>query len=109
MRVTPINRALRLPRLNQGVSSGALGLIWGGGGFLSFIIGSSYGWLMAIPFVVVTMVIHSVFRWFFKQDHRFFDINSRYAKLADEYQPDPREKLPKFFERPEKWCKGVRI
>lgn len=109
MRVTEINRALRLPRLSQGVSNGALGVIWGPGALISFLIGSSAGWLYAIPPVVATMVVHSIFRWFFRQDHRFFDIHKRYEKLAEEYQPDPREKLPNGFERPEKWCRGVRI
>lgn len=110
MRETYINRALREPRLKAGVSQQALAVTWGPGAFMAVMIGSSYGWWpwSLIP-ILISLSVHTVLKWVYKNDHRHFAINARFKNMADEYQPHPREKLPKPFERPEKMGRGIRL
>lgn len=98
-----------MPRLSYGVSKPVLALVWGPGASISFLTGNTLGWTYGVPFVLVTVLIHTIFRWFFKQDHRFFDIHQKYQRFTDEYQPDAREKLPLHFQRPAGWGRGLRI
>lgn len=109
MRQTYVNHALRAPRLSQGVSSAALGYIWGPFAFIAFMIGSSVGWLWAIGPVACGVLVHSVVKWMYRKDHRYFAIEAKWTKLAEEYHPHSREKLPAPFERPAKMGHGVRF
>lgn len=94
--------------MQQGVSSKAMGYIWGAPAFAAVLVGTNYGWLYATAPVGVGMLIHAIVKWAYKKDHRVFEIYAKYARFADEYHPHSREKLPEGFERPHKLGRGIR-
>lgn len=109
MRISPVNKALLAPRLNNGVTNKALGLCWGPGAFLSFLIASASNlWYAAIPLIIST-VAHMALSWAFKKDPRIFSMYTQYAIMAKRYHPDTRENLPAPFERPHKVGRGLRM
>lgn len=109
MRSSPVNGALRAPRLTYGVETKALGLIWGPMAFVAVIIGTSVGWTYAVIPMVVAALIHAGIRWAYKKDLYIFQIYGRYANLFGSYQPHPREELPDPFKRPAKVARGLRL
>lgn len=109
MRVSQVNRALSLPRLNYGVSSKALGICWGPSALLFVLIGTGGNWYYALIPLGFALIVHAVLMWAYKKDHHAFDIYSRYSTLANEYHPNSRENIPAPFERPAKVGRGLRL
>lgn len=109
MRVSAVNKALLAPRLNNGVTNKAMGLCWGPGALLAFLIASaSTLWYASIP-LIVAFAVHAALSWAFKKDPRIFAMYAQYAIMAKRYHPDAREKLPAPFERPHKVGRGLRM
>lgn len=108
MRASPVNKAIRQPRTQYGVSPKAMGYIWGPPAFTAVLIGPDIGWLYATIPIGFGMLLHAMVKWAYKKDHRVFAIYAKYAKFADEYHPHSREKLPDGFERPRKVGRGIR-
>lgn len=109
MRATRVYSALRKPRLNYGVSSRALGYIWGVHALAVVLVGTTYGWLWSLVPAGSGLAVHTVVAWMYKKDHRVFEIYGRYANLADKYHPHSRENLPDPFKRPQNLGRGVRL
>jgi type IV secretory pathway TrbD component len=109
VRVSTVNKALLAPRLNNGVSNKALGLCWGPGALLAFLISSVASiWYTLIPLAIAGGV-HAALSWAYKKDPRIFAMYTQYAIMAKRYHPDTREKLPAPFERPHKVGRGLRM
>lgn len=87
----------------------ALGAIWGPGAFVSFMLGSTIGWIYVVPVICLLLLTHMIVAYLFRKDHRYFEIGARYADLSERYQPYPREKMPAHFERPEGMGQNLRI
>jgi type IV secretory pathway TrbD component len=109
MRVSVVNKALLAPRLNNGVTNKALGLCWGPGAFVGFLLATSVNvWYAAIP-IGISAATHAALSWAFKKDPRIFSMYAQYALMAKRYHPDCRETLPAPFERPHKVGRGLRM
>lgn len=109
MRITVVNQALRKPRLSNGISTRAKGMIWGPMAFAAVIIGTEAGWALATIPMGVGCILHTVVKWAYAKDHHMFAIMAKYANLADEYFPHMRERLPHPFQRPAKVGRGIRL
>jgi type IV secretory pathway TrbD component len=109
MRVSAVNKALLAPRLNNGVTNKALGLCWGPGMFVAFLLATEAGiWYATIP-LAMSAVAHAGLSWAFKKDPLIFSMYTQYAIMAKRYHPESREKLPAPFERPHKVGRGLRM
>ncbi|WP_426172497.1 VirB3 family type IV secretion system protein [Pseudoduganella sp. R-34] len=112
MRESSVNQALQKPRLSNGISSTAMGVIWGPA-VLAFILignsGISKSWLWALIPLGIGALAHSVLRWIYRKDPRIFAMYAKYSILSTSYHPDARETLPESFERPAKVGRGLRI
>lgn len=109
MRVSAVNKALLAPRLNNGVTNKALGLCWGPGAFIGFLLYSEVGfWWATIP-LTLSAIAHAALRWAFKKDPLIFSMYAQYAIMARRYHPESREKLPAPYERPHKVGRGLRM
>lgn len=109
MRVSVVNKALLAPRLNNGVTNKALGLCWGPGAFIAFLLASEVDiWWAAIP-LAISAALHAALSWAFKKDPLIFSMYTQYAIMAKRYHPESREKLPAPFERPHKVGRGLRM
>lgn len=109
MRVSEVNTALLAPRLNNGITNKALGLCWGPGALIAFLLASEVSvWYSIIP-ITIAGAVHAALKWAFKKDPLIFSMYSKYAIMAKRYHPDSRETLPTPFERPHKVGRGLRI
>lgn len=109
MRVSAVNMALLAPRLNNGITNKALGLCWGPGAFVAFLLASEVNvWYAAIP-IALSASAHAALRWAFKKDPLIFSMYTQYAIMAKRYHPDSRETLPAPYERPLKVGRGLRM
>lgn len=109
MRTSEVNKALLAPRLNNGITNKALGLCWGPGAFIAFLLASEVSiWYAIIP-IALSGAAHAALKWAFKKDPLIFSMYAKYAMMAKRYHPDPRETLPAPFERPYKVGRGLRI
>lgn len=110
MRASAVNRALLAPRLNHGVTNKALGLCWGPGMFIGFLLATSSlnTWYAVIP-IAASAAAHAALSWAYKKDPRIFSMYAQYAIMAKRYHPDSRETLPAPFERPHKVGRGLRM
>ena len=109
MRISVVNKALLAPRLNNGVTNKALGLCWGPGAFIGFLLASELGFLYAAIPLGISALIHAALRWAFKKDPLIFSMYTQYAIMAKRYHPESREQLPAPFERPHKVGRGLRM
>lgn len=109
MRVSVVNKALLAPRLNNGVTNKALGLCWGPGAFIAFLLASEVGMLWAAIPIAISATAHAALSWAFKKDPLIFSMYTQYAIMAKRYHPESREKLPAPFERPHKVGRGLRM
>lgn len=109
MRESSVNRALNLPRLSYGISSKALGIVWGPSALVGVLVGTSYGWLWALIPMAFGALAHSILRWVYRKDARIFAMYAKYSLLSETYHPDVRETLPTSFERPAKVGRGIRL
>lgn len=104
-----MNQALLAPRLNNGITNKALGLCWGPGLFIAFLVATALDWWWtAIP-LALSAGAHAALSWAFKKDARIFSMYTQYAIMAKRYHPEARENLPAPFERPHKVGRGLRM
>lgn len=109
MRTSVVNKALLAPRLNNGVTNKAMGLCWGPGAFVGFLLASEFSvWYAAGP-LALSAAAHAALRWAFKKDPLIFSMYTKYAIMAKRYHPESRDNLPAPFERPHKVGRGLRM
>lgn len=109
MRASHVNRALGLPRLSYGVSSKALGYVWGPAALAVVMVGTSQGWLWSLIPLATGATIHGALQWAYRKDPRIFEMYAKYSILSTSYHPHVREVLPLSFERPAKVGRGIRL
>ena len=109
MRKSPVNRAIKAPRLSYGVSPKALGACWGPAAFLAVLLATSADWWFGLIPLAFAGIVHVVLKWAYSSDHHRFGIYIKFSLMANKYHPHPRERLPIHFDRPHKVGKGLRI
>jgi type IV secretory pathway TrbD component len=109
MRESNVIAALNQPRLSYGISSKALGVVWGPMVLAFVLTGTSKSWLWALIPLAIGSVIHTVLAWAYKKDPLIFEMYTKYSILTTSYHPDARETLSPSFERPAGVGRGVRI
>lgn len=112
MRESDVNQSLNAPRLSYGISSKAVGIVWGPTALAIVMVLSTFGKdgiLGALVIGASACLLHSILGWAYRKDPLIFDMYGKYSILSDTYHPHAREVLPDGFQRPDKVGRGVRI
>jgi type IV secretory pathway VirB3-like protein len=96
---------LRRPQVTMGVGFTAATLIWSAGAMgIVFMEG---------PFVLVPLVlcalVHGAATWFFRLDHRIFEIYAHYSKSPDIYRAGRVQPGEICSSRPKGYAKGIAL
>ncbi|MGF6440590.1 VirB3 family type IV secretion system protein [Paraburkholderia youngii] len=107
MRQSPIVRALVNPKMSEGMSTTATGLIYGIAVLGAIFAFQAKPWAAVLPFVGA-VIVHAWVRHLFKKDMYFFKIYNSYSATADHYQPWSAETLRGRGARPRGFGRGFR-
>lgn len=93
----------RKPRIKAGVGFQTATIIWGVGGMGAFSLGFPWGLLV----IGLTAIVHGVASWFYRFDHKIFEMYAHYAESADEYSAGLHSHGTGSKSRPHGYGKGV--